>query len=70
MTFEDLARSFLAPADPEDIMELAGIIQEAYCDGLRACAYRRGGIMYVFDGPYAKQLDSVIELIKKTGKPL
>jgi hypothetical protein len=70
MSFEDLARSFLAPADPEDIMELAEILQGAYCAGLRACAWRSGGILYLFTGPSTRSLDDALKQVRDTGKPL
>lgn len=75
MTFVDLAVSVFghdqAPElSTEQLSKIAQAMEDAYCDGLRACAWRMGGIDCLFQGARSRNLDEVLVQVRECGGPL
>ncbi len=70
MTFVNMARGAFKDIGERDLAAIALAMEEAYCAALRRCAWRCGGIDYLFEGADARPLREVIEHVQRTGATL
>ncbi len=70
MTFIDMARSAFGDLPEARLRDIANLMEEAYCEALRSCSWRLGGIDYLFDGPGTKTLREIIDIVQKKEGPL
>jgi hypothetical protein len=66
MTFINMARGAFKDAGEHQLDAIALAMEEAYCAALRRCAWRCGGIDYLFEDANARPLREVIEQVQRT----
>lgn len=70
MTFLNMARGAFKNVSETELAAIALAMEEAYCAALRRCAWRCGGVDYLFEDADARPLKEIIERVQRTGAML